>query len=123
MDTSTEHDPLIVVLDPEIAENIDGLGTAVAARVWKATLAELPVLAQRISFSLQEGELRDVAAAAHTGKGSTGTIGLLRLSDELSRLIEMARAGDLEAARRHWVKTELLVALSVTTVAKHLWKI
>ena len=70
MATNESDDPNEVLLDAQVASSIDSMGPAIAARIWKATIEELPRLRERIAASLACGDLAELERAAHAGKGS-----------------------------------------------------
>lgn len=117
---TSEHRPDgQALLDPEVAATIDGMGAAAAGRIWRATIEELPRLAERIASAIGRADLHDLERAAHAGKGSCGTVGLAELSFGMARLNAAARAGDLATAQHLWSSVRPILELSAAAVATH----
>lgn len=119
MMTSEHHPDDPAPLDPEVAATIDGMGPVPAGRIWKATIEELPRLAERIASAIGRADLHELERASHAGKGSCGTVGLTELSFGMARLNAAARAGDLATAQHLWKSVRPVLELSTAAVAAH----
>lgn len=120
MATHESADSGEVLLDAQVAASIDGMGPASAARIWKATIAELPRLAERITASLASGDLAELERAAHAGKGSSGTVGLVALCSGMTQLNAAVRAGNLASAAICWIAVRPVLERSIDAIAAHI---
>ncbi|MDE1950694.1 MAG: Hpt domain-containing protein, partial [Burkholderiales bacterium] len=67
-----------------------------------------------------DGDLRELAAAAHTLKSPARTVGALALGHACERLESVCRAGDEAAMRLQWPQVRAAAAAAAAALQAHL---
>jgi CheY-like chemotaxis protein len=97
-----EIDPGQAVLDLRRLDEIRALqtegGEALLSRVIAAYFDSAPGLAEAIANAVEKGDTSALAAATHTLKSSSGSVGALRLSELCRELGAIGRAGSTDGA-------------------------
>ncbi len=91
------------VLDPAVVHSLRQLTLPgepdVLAEVLRLFVDDVPRRVERLKAAWQSGNAVELQRAAHSLKGSSGTIGAHHMSDICTQLDERGKAGDFNAAR------------------------